>query len=95
MRTNSKLASQQFAAGYDLVKDNWKDLTLTQSIDLIWGFAIASYYTGDKKTCKKLLEEIKKSDSSLLTVTGLEQLPLVWSRKTTSRIELILRDIRP
>jgi tetratricopeptide (TPR) repeat protein len=90
-----KLASQQFAAGYDLVKDNWKDLTLTQSIDLIWGFAIASYYTGDKKTCKKLLEEIKKSDSSLLTVTGLEQLPLVWSRKTTSRIELILRDIRP
>lgn len=90
-----KLASQEFAAAYDLVKDNWKDLTMTQSIDLIWGFAIASYYTGDKKTCKKLLEDIKKSDPSLLTVTGLEQLPLVWSRKTTSRIELILRDIRP
>ena len=26
-----KLASQEFAAAYDLVKDNWKDLTLTQS----------------------------------------------------------------
>ena len=90
-----KLASQEFAAAYDLVKDNWKDLTLTQSVDLIWGFAIASYYAGDKKTCKKLLEDIKKSDPSLLTVTGLEQLSLVWSRKTTTRIELILRDIRP
>jgi tetratricopeptide (TPR) repeat protein len=90
-----KLALQEFGAAYDLVKDSWNDLTRTQSTDLIWGFAIAAYYTGDKKNCKKLLQDIKKSDPSLLTVTGLEQLPLVWSRKTTTRIELILRNIRP
>ena len=90
-----RLALQEFGTAYDLIKDKWNDLTRTQATDLIWGFAIATYYTGDKKTCKKLLQEIKKSDPSLLTVTGLEQLPLVWSRKTTTRIELILRDVRP
>lgn len=90
-----KLALGEFGSAYNLVKDNWKDLTITQSIDLVWGFAIASYSTGDKKTCKKLLQDIKTSDPSMLTITGLEQLPLVWSRKTTSRIEQILRDVRP
>jgi tetratricopeptide (TPR) repeat protein len=90
-----KLALQEFGAAYGLVKDNWNDLTKTETVDLIWGFAIASYYTGDKKTCRKLLQDLNKTDPSLLTVTGLEQLPLVWSRKTTTRIELILRDVRP
>jgi tetratricopeptide (TPR) repeat protein len=90
-----KLALGEFSSAYNLVKDNWKDLTVTQSIDLIWGFAIASYSTGDKKACRKLLQDIKASDPSMLTITGLEQLPLVWSRKTTSRIEQILRDVRP
>jgi S1-C subfamily serine protease/tetratricopeptide (TPR) repeat protein len=89
------LALREFSSAYNLVKDTWKDLTVTQAIDLIWGFAIASYSTGDKKTCKKLLQDIKASNPSMLTLTGLEQLPLVWSRKTTSRIEQILRDIRP
>jgi tetratricopeptide (TPR) repeat protein len=90
-----KLALAEFSSAYNLVRDKWKDLTLTQSVDLIWGFAIASYSAGDKKNCKKLLQDIKKSDPSMLTITGLEQLPLVWSRKTTSRIEQILRDVRP
>jgi tetratricopeptide (TPR) repeat protein len=90
-----ELALQEFGAAYNLVKDTWNDLTRIQTTDLFWGFAIAAYYTGDKKDCKKLLQEMKKSDPSLLTLTGLEQLPLVWSRKTTTRIELILRDVRP
>jgi tetratricopeptide (TPR) repeat protein len=90
-----KLALGEFSSAYGLVKDDWKNLTQRESIDLIWGFAIASYFNGDKKTCKKLLEDIKSSDPSMLTITGLEQLPLVWSRKTTSRIEQILRDVRP
>jgi hypothetical protein len=89
------LALGEFGSAYGLVKDDWKNLTQRESIDLIWGFAIASYFNRDKKTCKKLLEDIKASDPSMLTVTGLEQLPLVWSRKTTSRIEQILRDVRP
>ncbi len=88
------MASQEFGIAYGLVKDKWNDLTKTQAVDLSWGFAIAAYYTGDKKNCRKLLQDLNKSDPSLLTVTGLEQLPLVWSRKTTTRIELILRDIR-
>jgi Flp pilus assembly protein TadD len=90
-----KVALQEFGTAYNLVKDKWNDLSRTEGVDLIWGFAIATYYTGDKKTCKKLLQDLNKTDPSLLTVTGLEQLPLVWSRKTTTRIELILRDVRP
>jgi tetratricopeptide (TPR) repeat protein len=89
------LAFREFSAAYDLIKDKWNDLKPTQQIDLTWGFAIASYYTGDKKTCRKLLQSLKTTNPSALTVTGLEQLPLVWSRKTTTRIELILREIRP
>jgi S1-C subfamily serine protease len=88
------LALTEFGSAYDLVKGNLDSLTQTESVDLVWGFAIASFYTGDKKTCKKLLQDIRKSDPSMLTITGLEQLPLVWSRKTTTRIEEILRDVR-
>jgi len=89
------LALREFGTAYDLVKDKWSDLKPTQQIDLFWGFAIASYYTGDKKSCRKLLQVLKTSNPSALTLTGLEQLPLVWSRKTTTRIELIVREIRP
>jgi hypothetical protein len=89
------LAAREFGAPYDLVKDKWNDLQSTQQIDLTWGFAIAAYYTGDKKDCRKLLQNLKSGNPSALTLTGLEQLPLVWSRKTTTRIELIVREIRP
>jgi len=89
------LALGEFGTAYDLVKDKWSDLKPTQQIDLFWGFAIARYYTGDKKSCRKLLQVLKSSNPSALTLTGLEQLPLVWSRKTTARIELIVRDVRP
>jgi hypothetical protein len=62
---------------------------------LVWGTALADYFNGDKKTCKKLLQFMRKDYPSALTVTGLQHLPLIWSNKTMSRIEEILREIRP
>jgi hypothetical protein len=89
------LSLSEFRQAYSLVKDFLNDLGETQTIDLLWGFAIAGYYNGDKKNCGELLQAVKKMYPSALTVTGLEQLPLVWSRKTMTRIEFILREMRP
>jgi tetratricopeptide (TPR) repeat protein len=89
------LASQKFGQAYKLVAEKWGTLTTTQVIDLVWGVAISEYYTGDKKDCKKLLEFLRKDYPSALTVTGLQQLPLIWSKTTMTRIEAILRDLKP
>lgn len=89
------LASQEFSKAYALVKDKWGTLTSVQIVDLIWGTAIADYYIGDKKDSKKLLQILRKDYPTDLTVTGLQQLPLIWSNKTMTRIELILREIKP
>jgi tetratricopeptide (TPR) repeat protein len=89
------LASKEFSQAYSLVKDQWKELPYIQVIDLVWGTAIADYYIGDKKDCKKLLQFLRKDYPTALTVTGLQQLPLIWSAKTMTRIETILRDVKP
>lgn len=89
------LASQKFGEAYKLVAEKWNTLTPTQVVDLVWGTAISAYYTGDKKGCKKLLLILRKDYPSTLTVTGLQQLPLIWSKTTMTRIESILRDLKP
>jgi Flp pilus assembly protein TadD len=91
------LASQEFAKAYDLVKDKdkWNALTSVQIVDLFWGTAIADYFLRDKKDCKRLLQVLRKNYPEELTVTGLQQLPLIWSNKTMLRIETILRTEKP
>jgi tetratricopeptide (TPR) repeat protein len=89
------LARQEFGQAYALVAEKWNTLTYTEVIDLVWGTAIADYFNGDKKTCKKLLQFMRKDYPSALTVTGLQQLPLIWSNRTMTRIESILREIKP
>jgi predicted Zn-dependent protease len=89
------LARQEFRQAYALVAEKWNTLTYTEVIDLVWGTAIADYFNGDKKTCKKLLGFMRKNYSAALTVTGLQQLPLIWSNRTMTHIEAILREIKP
>jgi hypothetical protein len=47
---------------------------------------------GGKKQARKLFEIIRKQYPSATTVTGLRQMPLLWSATTMSRIETVLRE---
>ncbi len=85
-----QLAYQEFSKAYQLVASDWNKLTEVQVIDLMWGFTIASYYSGDKKDARKLLQTIRKSYPAAATVTGLQQTPLLWSATSMRRIEAIL-----
>jgi tetratricopeptide (TPR) repeat protein len=87
------LALQEFNEAYKIASPDWNKLTEVQVVDLLWGFTIADYYSGDKKNARKLVETIRHSYPDAATVTGLQKLPLLWSETTMTRIEIILRDI--
>jgi tetratricopeptide (TPR) repeat protein len=87
-----QLALREFSKAYQLVSSNWNQLTDVQVVDLMWGFTLADYYSGDKKQARKLFEIIRKQYPSAATVTGLQQMPLLWSSTTMSRIETVLRE---
>ena len=87
-----QLASNEFSTAYKLASPDWDKLTETQAVDLVWGTAMALYYLGDKKDAGVLVAFVRKSYPSAATVTGLQQLPLLWSTTTMSRIEAILRE---
>jgi tetratricopeptide (TPR) repeat protein len=87
-----QLALQQFSKAYDLVLPEWKTLGEVQVIDLMWGFALAADFSGDKKHAHKLVQEIRKDFPDAATVTGLQKLPLLWSATTMQRIETLLRE---
>jgi hypothetical protein len=53
---------------------------------------MALYNSGDKKNAGVLIEFIRKNHPAAATVTGLQQLPLLWSTTTMSRIEALLRE---
>jgi tetratricopeptide (TPR) repeat protein len=86
------LAVREFSQAYKIAYPNWNQLSETQVIDLLWGFAIADYNTGDKKNAHKLVRIIRKNFPSAATITGLQQKPLLWSATTMTRIESILRE---
>lgn len=90
--SNFALALQQFGEAYKIASPNWNKLTEVQIVDLVWGFAIADYNTGDRKHAKKLVQFIRKNYPSAATITGLQQMPLLWSATTMGRIETILAE---
>jgi tetratricopeptide (TPR) repeat protein len=55
-----QLALREFSKAYQLVSSNWNQLTDVQVVDLMWGFTLADYYSGDKKQARKLFEIIRK-----------------------------------
>lgn len=61
-------------------------------MDLLWGFALAEYNSGQKKDAHKLVKILRQTYPDAATVTGLQQLPLLWSDTTMSRIETILTE---
>jgi tetratricopeptide (TPR) repeat protein len=87
-----QLAFREFSKAYQLVSSNWNQLTDVQVVDLLWGFTLADYYSGDKKQTHKLLQTIRKQYPTAATVTGLQQMPLLWSQTTLNRIETLLRE---
>ena len=87
-----QLASNEFSTAYKLASADWSKLTEVQSVDLLWGSAMALYSSGDKKSAGQLIQFIRKNHPTAATVTGLQQLPLLWSPITMSRIEALLRE---
>ncbi len=92
-----QLAFQEFSQAYKLssTKGNLLNLTETQAVDLEWGITMAYYYSGDKTQAQKFLQFIRQNYPASATVTGLNRLPLLWSKTTMSRIETILREFPP
>jgi tetratricopeptide (TPR) repeat protein len=83
-------ALQEFSTAQKLATSNGKQLTKVQDIDLLWGTIIAKYGLGDKKQAQNLLQTMRAIYPDAATVTGLQQLPLLWSTTTMSRIDTIL-----
>lgn len=87
-----QIASTEFSTAYKLASTDWSKLTEIQTVDLLWGSAMAIYDSGDKKDAGVLIEFIRKNHPAAATVTGLQKLPLLWSAITMSRIETLLQE---
>jgi tetratricopeptide (TPR) repeat protein len=87
-----QLAFGEFSKAYQLASSNGNQLTDVQAVDLLWGFTLADYYAGHKKQTRKLIQTIRKQYPTAATVTGLQQMPLLWSPTTMNRIETVLRE---
>lgn len=87
---NFSLALEEFSKAYKLASPDWAKLDAREVVDLLWGFTIADYYSGATKDARKLLKFIRTKYPTAATVTGLQQMPLLWSSTTMSRIETIL-----
>lgn len=86
------LALQEFSQAYKIATPDWAKLNKVQIVDLLWGFALAEYNSGAKKDAHKLVKILRRTYPDAATVTGLQQLPLLWSGTTMSRIEAILTE---
>ncbi|MGH9740586.1 MAG: trypsin-like peptidase domain-containing protein [Candidatus Acidiferrales bacterium] len=84
-----QLALQEFSQAYKIASPNWAKMNKVETVDLLWGFTIADYNTGNKKGAHKLLKVLRQYPDAV-TITGLQQMPLLWSETTMSRIEAIL-----
>jgi len=87
-----QLASTEFSKAYKLASADWSKLSEIQAVDLLWGSAMALYNSGDKKSAGELVQFIRKNHPAAASVTGLQQLPLLWSAITMGRIEAMLRE---
>jgi hypothetical protein len=87
-----QVASREFSKSYDLVSATLNQLTENQVVDLLWGTTLTEYLLGDRKATQKLLQVIREKYPTAATVTGLQQMPLLWSPTTMSRIETVLRE---
>lgn len=88
----SQVALAEFSTAYKIASPDWNKLTGTQAIDLLWGCAISLYDSGDKKNAGETIRSIRKGYPSAATITGLQQLPLLWSKTTLIRIEALLNE---
>jgi S1-C subfamily serine protease/Tfp pilus assembly protein PilF len=88
----SQIALAEFSTAYKIASPDWNKLTQTQAIDLLWGCAMSLYDTGDKKNAGEIIRSIRKDYPSAATITGLQQLPLLWSKITMTRIEALLNE---
>jgi len=85
-------ARSEFSQAYKLASPDWSKLGVKETIDLLWGSAMALYFSGDRKGAAEIVKFIRKSYPAYATVTGLQQLPLLWSTVTMQRIEAMIRE---
>lgn len=88
----SQLAYTEFSTAFNLASPDLDKLTETQTVDLLWGCAMSLYDTGNKKNAGEMIQIIKKSYPNDVTITGLQQLPLLWSKATLIHIEALLKE---
>jgi S1-C subfamily serine protease len=88
----SQLAFAEFSTAYKIASPDWSKLSETQAVDLLWGCAMSLYDSGDKKNASLMIEFIRKNYPTDATITGLQQLPLLWSKTTITRIEALLKE---
>jgi tetratricopeptide (TPR) repeat protein len=87
-----QLASNEFSKAYKLASADWSKLGENETIDLLWGSAMALYNSGDRKNAGEIVKCIRKNHPATATVAGFQQLRLLWSAITMGRIEAILRE---
>jgi Tfp pilus assembly protein PilF len=85
------LAQQEFKQAWDLSNQGPKKLSDVQTVDLLWGSALASYAAGDRKGTRIQLQTIRTNYPQAATITGLHQTSLLWSTATMGKIEALLK----
>jgi len=89
-----EVALADFAKADKLYEADTAKHTASEEIDLMWGLLTAGYMTGDKKDAKALYLGMKKTYPDFVTVSGLGQLPLVWSTQTRALVGRIAADFK-
>lgn len=87
-------AAHDFSKAKSLYDASTDKHTVTEELDLDWGIAITLYYSGDRKDAKKLYRAIKHDYPDFATLSGLKQLPLIWSDTTQTLITQMVEGLR-
>jgi tetratricopeptide (TPR) repeat protein len=87
-------ALTDFAKAQKIYSGSTQKHTVTEELDLTWGFLLAAYFTGDRKDSKEIYRQTKKNYPDFSTTAALKQLPLVWSDQTLSLINKAMADFK-
>lgn len=87
-------ATSYFSKAWQIFNASKDKHTVTQELDLGWGFVTAEYFSGDKKGAKAFYRVLKKTYPQFTTTIALKQLPLVWSDATVKLIDRVSTDLK-
>jgi tetratricopeptide (TPR) repeat protein len=91
---NFKEAAADFSSARKIYDASKEKHTVTQELDLSWGLVLSAYYAGDKKDAESLYRDIQRTYPDFSSISGLKQLPLIWSDNTQSLITTMMQQIK-